>query len=123
MKNYIKSKGFVTLREFEMVNGSTLCSCSSVYPIVSVSPAFDNYLNGELVDTDQYSAWMESSWEEKEIQMRLFMYTTSATQALTLGLGIMVLIVSVFVTFIVNKNAEKWFNYTENVPNTNEIVT
>ncbi len=98
-----------TIKSLIFLNKTT-CVASSVYSVSSVSPAFDKVDDGYLVNTDKFSAWAESSWASKTIQMKLFMYTCDSVKTTSIILGIISLISSVIITFFVNKYSAKLFS-------------
>ncbi len=105
-KNLVKKYG-VTLTNAYMINNSR-CMSSSLYSVSSVSPAFNKYLDGLLVDTDRFPAWTESSWNGKPIQMRLFMFPCEAIQISSILIGVAVFIISLIATFVTNRFSDKW---------------
>lgn len=110
----------LTIGAFHFVNNTT-CVATTLYQVSSVSPAFDKYDEGLLVDTDRFSAWTESSWNSKTVQMRLFMFTADSIGISTVLIGIATLILSFGVTYIVNKYSNKWFAL-KNPEQTAEII-
>lgn len=90
-----------------------VCVASALYATSSVSPAFDEYENGKLVNTDKFSAWTESSWNGRPVQMRLFMFTNQVVEISALVLGITTLILSFVVTLVANRLSDKWFKINQ----------
>lgn len=88
---------------------SPKCVVSLVRLTSAVSPAFDRFDDGLLVQTDKYSAWTESSWNSVSVQMRMFMFSQPAVEGLTLTLGVVVTIVSVVLTLLFNRYSDRWF--------------
>lgn len=88
----------------------------------SVSPAFDRYDNGELVQTDVYSAWAESSWVGVDVQLRMFMFNQPAVSGVTLALGITATLVAIALTWVFNKHADKWFLIRNNPEQSTEFI-
>ena len=88
----------------------------------AVSPAFDRFDSGELVQTDLYSAWTESSWVGVDIQVRMFMFSQPAVGGVTLALGIVATLVALALTWLFNKNADKWFLIRNNPEQTTEFI-
>lgn len=117
VKKYEKDNT-VSLKNLYYVNNSK-CIASSVYLASSVSPAFENFDNGYLVNTDQFSAWTESSWNGVDVQMKIFMFTRPSIAVLTLSLGIVSLVLAFVVTFFAEKYAHLIF-YNKN-PEQDEI--
>ena len=115
-KNLIQTNG-VTITHVNFVNNAT-CLATALYSVSSVSPAFDRYAEGLLVDTDKFSAWTESSWTGKNIQMRLFMFTCDTIKISTILVGVFVFIISIVVTFLSNKYSDKLLK----VSNTEQIA-
>jgi hypothetical protein len=102
----------LTISAFHYVNNST-CIATSLYSVSSVSPAFDKYNDGILVNTDRFSAWTESSWSGKSTQMRLFIFTTDVISMTAILVGVTTFILSFLITYLVNKNSDKWFSVSE----------
>jgi hypothetical protein len=98
----------VTLRTVVYLNNS-YCLASSVYATSSVSPAFDRFDDGLLVQTNLYPAWTESSWNGVQIQMKLFMYTSASVSYLALSLGLVATLAAIFFTVLFNKYSSTWF--------------
>lgn len=90
-----------------------VCVASALYATSSVSPAFDEYENGKLVNTDKFPAWTESSWNGRPVQMRLFMFTNQVVEISALVLGITTLILSFVVTLVANRLSDKWFKINQ----------
>lgn len=97
----------LTTTNVNYVNG--VCIGTSLYAVSSVSPAFNKYLDGKLVDVDRFPAWTESSWNGKPVQMRLFMYTNQAVQISSIVIGVATLILSFGITIVANRLSDKWF--------------
>lgn len=110
----------LTIGAFHYVNNS-VCVATSLYSISSVSPAFDKVEDGVLVNTDRFSAWTESSWNGKTVQMRLFIFTSDAIGITTILMGVFTFILSFVVTFFMNKYSNKWFGL-KNSDQTAEII-
>lgn len=105
----------LTIKSLIFLNKTT-CVASSIYSVSSVSPAFDNVDDGYLVNTDKFSAWAESSWASKTIQMKLFMFTCDSVKTTSITLGIISLLSSVFITYFVNKYSAKLFSIKTQEP-------
>jgi hypothetical protein len=118
-KNMLIKNG-LTLTHVNYVNESK-CVCTSLYLVSSVSPAFDKYLDGVLVNTDKFPAWTESSWIGKPIQMRLFMFSSDAVKVSSIIVGLAVFLISIVITFITHKYSDKWFN-VNNLEQIAEII-
>ena len=97
----------LSITNVKFANG--VCIASALYAESSVSPAFDEYEKGKLVNTDKFPAWTESSWNGKPVQMRLFMFTNQVVEVSALVLGIITLIVSFAATLVANRLSDKWF--------------
>jgi nicastrin len=107
LKQYMREKN-ISLKHVHFTIGG-ICLASGVYSVSSVSPAFVNYLDGYLSDTEKFSAWSESSWSSKETQMRMFMFPSSSLKTITITLGIVVFILSIIITYVMNKYSNRWF--------------
>jgi len=101
------------------ING--VCVGTSLYAVSSVSPAFKNVLNGELVDTHKFSAWTESSWNGRPVQMRLFIFANEAIKVSTIVTGIATLVISFGITLVANRLSDKWFRI-KHPEQTDEII-
>ncbi len=101
------------------ING--ICVGTSLYAVSSVSPAFKNQLNGELIDIDKFSAWTESSWNGRPVQMRLFMFANEAIRVSTIVIGIATLLISFGITLVANRLSNKWFRI-KHPEQTDEII-
>jgi len=97
----------VSLKSFSFVNNST-CIVSSLYPVSSVSPAFDKFSDG-VITTDNFPAWSESSWASVDVQMKLFMYTNDVLKIFSLALGLAIFLISIGVTYSANRFSNKLF--------------
>lgn len=95
-----------------LYNGSR-CIATSVYQRTSVSPALILSDSGLLQHTDKYSAWTESQWESKNIQMKLFLYPTMMMETLTIIMGVFVFLSSILLTYFMNKYSSKWLVTSE----------
>ena len=115
----IVSDSDLTIETINYINGA--CVASSMYVVSSVSPAFNEYDQGRLVDTDQFPAWTESSWNGKPVQMRLFMYANQAVQISTIVLGLATLIISFGVTLVANRLSDRFFKISH-PEHTTEII-
>jgi nicastrin len=102
----VVNKFNLTIKSLAYVNKTT-CIASSVYGVSSVSPAFENVNDGYLVNIDKFSAWTESSWASNPIQMKIFMFTSDSIKTTTIVLGIMTLLISTVITFLINKYSSK----------------
>lgn len=91
------------------------CIGTSLYSVSSVSPAFDKYLDGDLVDTDKFPSWTESSWNGKTVQMRLFMFTCEATEISTFVIGLSTFFISIALTFVAERFSSKLFAFENNM--------
>jgi nicastrin len=118
--NKLITENSLRIASINFVNNST-CVATSVYAVSSVSPAFDKYDQGILVDTDRFSAWTESNWNGKTTQMRLFIFTTNSVNISTILIGVVTFLFSFVATYLVNKNSNKWFALN-NSEQTDEII-
>ena len=118
--NKLITENSLRIASINFVNNST-CVATSVYAVSSVSPAFDKYDQGILVDTDRFSAWTESNWNGKTTQMRLFIFTTNSVNISTILIGVFTFLFSFVATYLVNKNSNKWFALN-NSEQTDEII-
>ena len=100
-------KNKVSFKTFSFVNNST-CVIASLYPVSSVSPAFDKFSNG-IITSDNFPAWSESSWASVNVQMKLFMYTNDVLKIFSLVLGLVVFLISIVITYSANRFSNKWF--------------
>ncbi|RNA40032.1 nicastrin isoform X2 [Brachionus plicatilis] len=98
----------ISIRNFYYVKNST-CVASSIFLTSSVSPAFDQFEKGVLVETDKFPAWTESSWNGVDVQMKIFMFTRPSIAGLTLSLGIVTLVLAFVLTFLADKFAHRIF--------------
>ena len=96
------------------------CIASAVSQHSSVSPALLDSDDGVLRDTNLYPAWTESQWESKDVQMRIFVYSASSLEMITLFAGLFVLLLSILITYLVNKYASKWFSDASEISHANE---
>lgn len=119
VKDY-QAKYNVTLRTIVYLNNS-YCLAGSVYAVSSVSPAFDKYEDGKLLNTDKYSAWSESSWNGVDVEMRLFMFTCDSVRYLSISLGIVVTLAALGLTYFFNKYSSRWFLLKNSPEATTEI--
>uniref|UniRef100_A0A8C6SV38 Nicastrin n=1 Tax=Neogobius melanostomus TaxID=47308 RepID=A0A8C6SV38_9GOBI len=81
----------------------SFCVRSSVRWSTAKSPAFDLE---DLTSTD-YSTWTESRW--KKITGRIFLVASHDLEMLTLGVGIAILLVSLFLTYMISSKADILF--------------
>ena len=103
--SYVR-KNKLTLKSFSYVNNST-CIVSSLYPVSSVSPAFEKLNEGLIMDN--FSAWSESSWVGVDVQMKLFLYTNEVLKIFSIVLGIAIVLISIGLTYSANRFSNKWF--------------
>ena len=103
-------KKFVYLSNYNNLNQS-LCIGSAVYGVSSVSPAFDKSDDGVLVNTDKFSAWTESSWSTREHQIQLYMFTSDMIGYVTITVGSVVFLASLFIIYFLNKHSNKLFSF------------
>ncbi|XP_043915467.1 nicastrin isoform X1 [Protopterus annectens] len=73
----------------------------------AISPAFDLKQWGST----EYSTWTESRW--KEIRGRIFLVASKELEIITLVVGIVILLLSLVVTYFVNANASVLFTTTQ----------
>ena len=106
--DYVKTNK-VTFRTITYVSNSSLCIVSSIYAASSVSPAFEKYDDG-IITTDKFSAWSESSWIGNTFDMKMFMYTNDVLKIVTLVMGVVIFLISIGVTYAVNKYSNKWLD-------------
>jgi len=96
------------------------CIASAVSQHSSVSPALVDSDDGVLRETNLYPAWTESQWESKDVQMRIFVYSASSLEMITLFAGLFVLLISILITYLINKYAPKWFSDASEISHANE---
>ncbi|XP_072296314.1 nicastrin [Eucyclogobius newberryi] len=81
----------------------SFCVRSSVRQPPAISPAFDL----DTLATSDYSTWTESRW--KKITGRIFLVASHDLEMLTLGVGIGILLLSLFLTFVISAKADILF--------------
>ncbi|KAL2096866.1 hypothetical protein ACEWY4_006073 [Coilia grayii] len=82
---------------------SPFCVRSTVRRTHAISPAFEL----KQYDSQTYSTWTESRW--KLIRARIFLVASHELEMLTLGVGLAVLLLSLFVTYFVSTKADLIF--------------
>ncbi|CAN9503026.1 unnamed protein product [Ophioblennius macclurei] len=82
----------------------SFCVRSTVHLSKALSPAFDL----REYTSQNYSTWTESRW--KSIKGRIFLVANPDLEKLTLGVGIGVLLASLFLTYIVSSKADILFS-------------
>uniref|UniRef100_A0A672ING4 Nicastrin n=1 Tax=Salarias fasciatus TaxID=181472 RepID=A0A672ING4_SALFA len=82
----------------------SFCVRSTVHLSKALSPAFDLR---EYTSQD-YSTWTESRW--KSIKGRIFLVASPDLEKLTLGVGVGVLLASLFLTYIISSKADILFS-------------
>ncbi|NWV25468.1 NICA protein, partial [Origma solitaria] len=105
------------LYEYSWIQGSLIPNSTSRVPFCvrsgarlakALSPAFEL----RQWSSREYSTWTESRW--KEIRARIFLVASPELELLTLAVGISVLLLSLFCTYIINAKAELLFGIPEN---------
>ena len=91
-----------------------VCVRSQAIKTDAISPAFDNYGNeGQITDSNLYSAWTESQW--KSVSAQMFIMPSPLQQWLTLITGLIILLVSFIVVYIINSKSPILFDLTDDI--------
>ncbi|XP_038017912.1 nicastrin [Motacilla alba alba] len=100
------------LYEYWWVQGSPAPNSSARVPGcvrsgVRLSPALSPAFELRRWDSREFSTWTESRW--KDIRARIFLVASRELELLTLALGVLVLLVSLLLTFLVSSKASLLF--------------
>uniref|UniRef100_A0A2M4A852 Nicastrin n=1 Tax=Anopheles triannulatus TaxID=58253 RepID=A0A2M4A852_9DIPT len=86
--------------------GEGMCLLTTQNTSLALSPAFVN----ETYDwtSYRYSTWTESTWSE--MSARIFLRPSPAHETLTLSIGIVVMVISFLLVFLINSRSDVLFN-------------
>ncbi|XP_068157377.1 nicastrin isoform X1 [Drosophila tropicalis] len=103
------------LQYFSGFNGSGECRLSTQNYSSALSPAF--LINNYDWSSGKYSTWTESTWTQ--FSARIFLRPSNVHQVTTLTIGIVVLIISICLVYIINSRSEVLF---EDLPASNAAL-